>query len=667
MKKIVELLIAISFTIICKMVAQTNNKKISSAEDFFLHSQFSSAQPLYADLLARDSSDVYLNLKMGICYLKARSQKAKAVAYLRKAISPEGRLNLGYVKIIDAIPGNEINILCGLEDKEKGFTKEIVQLTAYNFLGDAYYFIYEFDRAIECYEKYKNALMRESGNKVEIEELNKKIGLCLFGKNLDQLYTPVVCYKEENIFKPGVAFFMLCSGYPFAAGSDKQTVKDVFIEQSATAVDNTAKENNHKKCLNKPKENSFKGNEATIGTSENGQMVLIYRVNHSGDGNLYMMRLINNQWTNPERLDKTINDSGWEPGEFITPDGSAMYFVSDKPGGYGGKDIYKCKKLPDGGWGMDTNLGPVINTPYDEDAPFIYPDGSTLYFRSDNVSKTSGCYDIFMSSKADTGWTEPVTVGYPIDIIQEDTTVTNSLRTIASKAISSNEMENPNNNYVAAFFNLTKTPLTLIKRQIVNSEGRALEDVKIIVTDNEGKVLSTYYSNQGKGQYLFILPDKAVFIHYEAKGYFFQSEFISIDKLKSTYETFKPVRMLPVEKGSTLVLNTIFFTSQDTLVQPVSCFELDRLVCLLADNSGVSAQVLGYVNETDDCRYNRKLAYDYTQALMNYLINRGINKDRITIRGYGKLKSGSKNEEYQNMQLNQRFEIKIRDFNIKKV
>ncbi len=672
MKKIVEILIVVSFTIISKMVGQTDNKKISAAEIFLLHSQFSLAQPLYADLLTRDSSDVYLNLKMGICYLNARSQKAKAVVYLQKATLPEGRLNLSYVKITDAIPGNEINILCGLEDKEKGFTKEIVQLTAYNFLGDAYYFIYEFDRAIECYEKYKNALMREYNNKPEIEELNKKIGQCLFGKSLDQLYTLPVCYKIGNIFKPGAVSFMSCNGYQYGAGSllaktDKQTIKDMFIEQSVSVDDNITQQNDHKKCLNKTKDNSSKGNEATIGTSENGQMVLNYRVNHSGDGNLYMMRLINNQWTTPERLDKTINDSGWEPGEFITPDGSAMYFVSDKPGGYGGKDIYKCNKLPDGDWGEDTNLGHVINTPHDEDAPFIYPDGNTLYFRSDNGSKKSGCYDMFMSSIADTGWTEPVTVGYPINIIQEDTSVTNSLRTIASKAILSNEMENFNNNYVATFFNLAKTPLTLIKRQIVNSVGKALEDVKIIVTDKEGNVLSTYYSDQGKGQYLFMLPDKAVFIHYEAKGYFFQSEYIGIDRLKSTYETFKPVRMLPVEKGSTLVLNTIFFTSKDTLFQPVSCFELDRLACFLADNSGISAQVLGYVNETDDSRYNRKLAYDYTQALMNYLINKGINKDRITIKGYGKLKSGSKNGERENMQLNQRFEIKIGDFNVKKV
>jgi hypothetical protein len=156
--------------------------------------------------------------------------------------------------------------------------------------------------------------------------------------------------------------------------------------------------------------------DATVGLSPDGESMIIYRT-AAGlvSGDLFETRKQDGLWQVPALMTDQINSAAHEPSASIAPDGHEIYFTSDRPGGFGGRDLYRIRRLPNGEWSMPLNLGPTVNTPYDEDAPFLHSDGVTLFFSSTGHN-TMGGYDIFKTQCIDpdmNGWTEPENMGYP--------------------------------------------------------------------------------------------------------------------------------------------------------------------------------------------------------------------------------------------------------------
>ena len=165
------------------------------------------------------------------------------------------------------------------------------------------------------------------------------------------------------------------------------------------------------------------GHEATIGISADGQQLLIYK-DDAGDGNIYLSRLMGENWMTPQKLTENVNSKSWEPSATITPDNNTLYFTSTREGGFGGRDIWRSVRLPNGEWAKPVNLGPKINTPYDEDAPAILADGKTLYFASQGFNSMGG-YDLFYSvwDQENNTWSAPRNVGYPINTPGDEMTI----------------------------------------------------------------------------------------------------------------------------------------------------------------------------------------------------------------------------------------------------
>ena len=137
-------------------------------------------------------------------------------------------------------------------------------------------------------------------------------------------------------------------------------------------------------------------------------------------GNLYLCENKAGKWLTPVLLSESINSQHKESSACITADGKLIYFSSNRPGGIGGKDIWKVKQLPTGEWAKPFNIGGPINTAYDEEAPFISPDGKTLYFSSKGHTSIGG-YDIYSAdSRGDGSWENPVSMGYPINTVDDD-------------------------------------------------------------------------------------------------------------------------------------------------------------------------------------------------------------------------------------------------------
>ena len=161
------------------------------------------------------------------------------------------------------------------------------------------------------------------------------------------------------------------------------------------------------------------GHDAAIGLSPDGQTLYLYRSDSVKWGNIFACRLNGEIWESPMKLKAPINSKNWEGSCSINADNNILFFVSNRPEGFGGKDIYMIRKLPNGEWAAPKNLGPTINTPEDEDAPFIHVDGQTLYFSSKG-HKSMGGYDIFKTTYNEGGWSTPTNIGYPINTAEDD-------------------------------------------------------------------------------------------------------------------------------------------------------------------------------------------------------------------------------------------------------
>lgn len=603
--KILSILFVFAISI-CKLSAQ-----IAEADDLFAKARYASALPRYVELLKSDSGSTNLNYKIGVCYLSSRSQKNKAYTYLEKAADPSA-----------------------------------ASIT-HKYLGDAYQLVSQYDLAIKSYEKFKKTFpASKPKDKRFIEEVKWKIEMCKVGKKLQELNTTNEDVNSKYIeYTSALSFDQSTMTYTFhkpdslnrPATDDGKYFEEIYIP-AKTILDNDAR------ILLDTTTNL---NEATVATSVDGQIVLIYK-NDKGEANLYITRLIGNSWTYPEVLNKSLNVKGWEQSEFISADGYTLYFASDRPEGFGGKDIYVSKKLPTGEWGKATNLGPAINTATDEEAPFIYSDGLTLFFSS-NKNKNTCCFDIYSSTLTNDGaWSQPIKVGYPVKSNSDNTLGTMTAHQETSSSGLKAGVHDKKDLYLATFIDDKKTPFTVLKGKIEDVAGKTPKSVKITVTDNEtGEILGVYGSNKTGNYTLIVPPGRNNNITFESESYLFQSVNVDAAKKSGQYEIHKAVQMAPVTIGSSIALNNIFFDFDRATMRSVSNIELNRLFQMLSADPGLVVELAYLTSAKDNIKYYQQLAQDRALTVKNYLLAKGISKDRVMVKDLksnkGKDKPNKKN------------------------
>ena len=617
---------------------------------------YSAALPIFLDLFKQDPGNMNLAFKLGVCYQSSRRERIQSIPYFNKAVTA----------VSEDYKGNSY--------KERN-----APLIAYKFLGDAYHLNYQFDKAIEAYGKFI-AVMAENNNtdKELLAETNRKIEMSKTGQRL--IATPVRI-KIENL---GNTLNSAYADYSPVLSADQNTLFFTSRRPETTGVQKDG-EGNYMEDIyisNKTKTGWSKAanigapintqwHEATVGISADGQTILIYK-DDNGDGNIYSTTLEGDIWSTPVKLNENINSKYWEPSAFISADGNTLYFTSNKPEGYGGRDLYSSKRTPEGDWAKSVNLGPNVNTPYNEDAPFIHPDGVTLSFSS-NGHNTMGGFDIFSSLLSDDGnWSEPVNVGYPVNTTEDD--IFYVVTPDGRKAYLSSFREDGHgekDNYLVTFLDRKETPLTLMKGIVNDETGKPAKKVEITVTDNEtGQVVGLYHTNSKTGQFLFILtPGKNYNITYQAMGHLFYSENMEIPKKSNYYEIKRAISLDPIVVGSKITLNNIFFDFDKATLRPLSNVELKNLVLLLKSNQNLKVEIAGHTDSKGDEVYNQRLSEERAQAVVNKLAENGINVDRMKAKGYGKTMPAANNKKANGSdnpggrQLNRRVELKITEIN----
>lgn len=417
--------------------------------------------------------------------------------------------------------------------------------------------------------------------------------------------------------------------------------------------------------------------DASIAMSPDGQNLFIYR-NPPAGGDIFESHLDGKKWTDPKSVGEPVNSKSYETTVSISPDGKRMFFTSDRAGGYGDTDIYMSELQPDGKWGAPKNLGPKINTLFADDSPFFHPDGVTLYFSSTGRTESLGGFDIYQTTlQPDGSWSEPQNLGYPINTPDNDIYFVLSADKkdgyyasakeggYGEKDIYKIEIEEEKPAVVVKEDTLKPVvvvnALTILKGVVTDAKtGLPLEGAITVIDNDRNVVVSTLNSNSATGKYLVSLPSGRNYgITVEREDYLFKSLNVNIPKSEGFQEVVQDVALDKIEIGVGIVLNNIFYDVDKATLRPESVAELERLNKLMIDNPTLKIEIGGHTDSDGSDEHNEVLSQNRSQSVVDFLIQKGIKRERMVAKGYGEKTPVVANDTKEHKQLNRRTELKI--------
>lgn len=442
--------------------------------------------------------------------------------------------------------------------------------------------------------------------------------------------------------------------------------------------------------------------DSNLALSADGQQLYIYSDENEGD--VLVSEQKNGMWTTPEPLSDAINSSYMENSVSISPDKELLFFASNRPGGYGGIDIYVSQKDKRGNWGKSKNLGPMINTEFDEEGPFIDYDGKTLYFSSMG-RKGMGGHDIFKSEYDSVAgdWTEPVNLGYPINTPDNDIYFVSTkdgkrgyyasvrsdgmgytdiymvtipdlgddlkLQASAKEDIKENDLPQESNVKIEAKEKPEvkeekeeKMPVTLIVNLEDYETGAPIDAAVRLRKTADNVVIGI--KKLATGIYQMQVTDEKeteYMLAVEKNGYMFKNFKMKLPAAQNKpLEITRNVEMEKLKTGFQSVLRNIYFDFDKATFKINSYDELNKLEQLMAVNEKIKVEISGHTDNIGKKNYNQWLSRKRANAVVEYLINKGIDERRLITKGFGDTKPLATNDnEIDGRELNRRVEFRV--------
>lgn len=578
----------------------TYYKAVDASDQHF----YRKALSIYRDILKAKPDDSNVYFQMGKCYLSL-NYKDSAIYFFEKAI-----LNIDQ------------------ESKENSYKSSKAPAISLFFLGKTYHLANKFEKSNttltrfstdfpDIAKTYKTEIKRikfYNQNGAILVQHPIKIEITNLGRNINTVYnehSPTISADESELIftsrRQGTQESKLLP--------DGQYDENLYYSQQE-------KEEQWSPATYIKAPINTTVHDASIALSADGQTMLLYR-DDDGNGNLYITSKLGNEWAIPQKLDNNINSKFKETQATITSDKQTIYFTSNRPGGYGGLDIYKSKLLPNGIWSIPENLGKTINSEYDEESPFMHPDGVTLFFSS-RGHNTMGGYDIFFSTldKENDTWSEPMNIGYPINSSSDDLYYVPT--TDGKKAYLTSERFGSIGRadiFKVSLSEEQEKPLIVMKGTVHTTDGDVPKNMVINVNDKStGKLVGQYRPNSSTGKFLFILtPGK-----YHAA--FMADEFLYFDKdfdipKGSAYQLInKPIVLSPILLNN---LKYLTFNVNDDIITPELERYLNKLAEYLKEKTTYIVNI--YPQNNEDQALNDKRV----DKVRDFMETNGIIKKRI--------------------------------------
>lgn len=398
------------------------------------------------------------------------------------------------------------------------------------------------------------------------------------------------------------------------------------------------------------KEINTPSNEGAICISADGKTIVFAGdedMNGYGNFDIWIVQKNGDEWNALKNLGPNINTAYWESQPSLSADAKTLFFASKRPNGYGGIDIYKSELVNDE-WTKAVALDSTINTSGKEQSPFIHHDNYTLYFSSDGHPGL-GKEDLFFSKRKAKGWTKPENLGYPINTHKTEATLVVSTNGEIAYFASDKGKNNTGLDIYSFKLPPNKQPekLTYFKGIIKDAidEKPLLSNVELINLSDTSDIASTksdsingtflitlkvgetYMCNVNKPGYLFYSDHFTVTINAEGKPY--KKEILLQPIFESKEETELVVPLKPV------ILNNIFFESGKSTLLEKSTLELNRLVNLLNENPSLKIKINGHTDDVGSEADNLKLSEKRAKAVVNFLVDAGININKLKYEGFG--------------------------------
>lgn len=381
-----------------------------------------------------------------------------------------------------------------------------------------------------------------------------------------------------------------------------------------------------------------------------------------GSCDIYFSSRLKGNWSFPDNLEAPVNTKAWEAQPSISPDGRTLYFVSNRPGGIGKMDIWKSDLNDEGKWQKPVNLGEGVNTAGNEMSPFIHKDNHTLYFSSDGWVGMGG-YDLFISRFGkDSLWSEPVNLGYPINTWSDEIGMV--VTADGSKAFFSSAINDSTGKDIYAFDlypEIRPDPVSYIKGKVFDSETKLALMATFELIDLESGKTSIRAFSDNNGEFLVCLPtDQNYALNVSKKNYLFYSDNFALKGIKKISQPyFLDIPLHPVKTGEKGVLRNIFFRFDSYELEKESRVELNRLVRFMENNPGVQIEIQGYTDNKGTPGYNLNLSNKRVREVYLYLMNAGVDKIRLSYKGYGEMHPVASNESEEGRARNRRIEFVI--------
>jgi outer membrane protein OmpA-like peptidoglycan-associated protein/tetratricopeptide (TPR) repeat protein len=407
-------------------------------------------------------------------------------------------------------------------------------------------------------------------------------------------------------------------------------------------------------------------NEGAQNISRDGKWIVFAGCNYPegvGQCDIYITYKTNNGWSEPENLGPIVNTDFKETAPSLSPDKRDLYFSGSQPGGYGGTDIWVCHRNEKGKWSRPENLGSTVNSNGDESCPFIYSDNQTLFFNS-NGHMGYGADDLFYTKKmGDTGWAEPINLGYPINTIDEEGSLI--VAPDGKTAYYAGEGKDSRGGLDIYSFELRediRPPKTLwVKGQVYDAKTKQGLPSSVELTDIVSRQLISKVQTDEDGNYLTTLPvGKDYAFNVNRKGYLFFSENYDLSSNKIDSVLTADIPLQPIEAGAAIVLKNIFFDSKKAELKPESMAELNSVIKLMNDNPNLKILISGFTDNVGKPLDNVTLSNNRALAVTKYLLaSQQIAKERLQYKGFGETKPIADNKTEEGRGKNRRTEMSV--------
>ena len=467
----------------------------ADAKEHFKNHNYFAAQKSYERLLKYEPKNPKYLRQLALCHMRLNIDKTQAIKHLEKCVAQPKH------------------------DPEARFE-----------LGQAYTYADRFEEAAEAFESYK---ANAAGNADNVAKADKAISNCLTAREL--MKTPINVTFENMGDKINTQFpdyypFVSKDGAFLIFTSRREANKGTSVEFDGYYSSDIWYVDSREEGWANPKNFgavNTRYDEQAVGMDANGDEVFVYVDQFSSStgqifGDIYSVKKKNNKFARKEKLEEPVNSKKFESSACMSADGNTLFFASDRPGGQGGLDIWMARRLPNGLWAMPMNLGPEINTAFDEDFPTLSNSGRILYFSSKGLPGMGGS-DLFKASwQPEEGiFDAPINLGYPLNTPMDDMTIsfTSDSTTAYVSALRPNG-QGDLDIYRVTFNEVESRPAVFIMQmQTGDSLAPFAEDAFVVVFDETGEEIGTYSPNRSTGNVVLALHPGFYTVEIEVEGF----------------------------------------------------------------------------------------------------------------------------------------------------